>query len=197
MPVASLQSPIGGLPPRKRFTVHEVEQMHRAGLFAGQRLELIDGDLIDKMGQNPPHSHAITLLLTWLAKICETQRIRVQSPMQAGGQDRKWSLPEPDVAVLAESKDDYRRRHPRGDELLLVVEVSDTTVQHDSTMKRDLYARAGVPEYWVLDVGGRQLTVHRNPANGEFADVQSLSEHDSISPEFWPTGSVVVGGLLP
>ena len=194
MPAASLQSPI---PPRKRFTVHEVEQMLGAGLFAGQRLELIDGDLIDKMGQNPPHAYAIGLLLTWLTKICETQRIRVQLPIQAGAPDRKWSLPEPDVAVIAELKDDYRQRHPRGDELLLVVEVSDTTAQYDSTTKRDLYARAGVPEYWVLDLGGRRLTVHRNPVNGKFAEGKTWSERETVSPEFSPADSVMVATLLP
>ena len=197
MPVATLQSPIGGMPPRKRFTVREVEQMLEAGLFAGQRLELIDGDLIDKMGQNPPHAFAIGLVLAWLTKICETQRIRVQLPMQAGIPDRERSLPEPDFAVLSELKDDYRRRHPRGDELLLIVEISDTTVQYDATGKRDLYARAAVREYWVLDVGGRRLTVHRNPVNAEFTKIQTLSEHDTVSPEFWSAGSVTVASLLP
>jgi Uma2 family endonuclease len=196
MPAATLQSPIGGAPPRKRFTVHEVEQMLQAGLFAGQRLELIDGDLIDKMGQNPPHSYAIQLVLAWLAQILEPRRIRVQLPIQAGSQDRKWSLPEPDLAVLAELKDDFRKRHPRGDEVLLVVEVSDTTVQHDSTIKRDLYAHAGVREYWVLDVGARKLTMHRQLKDGKFLQVETWAEKDSVSPEFWTAGTVSVGSLL-
>lgn len=194
MPAASLQSLI---PPRKRFTVQEVEQMLGAGLFAGQRLELIDGDLIDKMGQNPPHSYAIRLVMGWLAKILEPGRILIQLPMQAGAPDRKWSLPEPDVAVIAELKDDYRQRHPRGDELLLVVEVSDTTAQHDATTKRDLYARAGVPEYWVLDVGGRQLTVHKNLVSGRFTEVKTWSERDTVSPGFHPADPVVVASLPP
>ena len=196
MPAATLQSPIGGAPPRKRFTVHEVEQMLRAGLFADQRLELIDGDLIDKMGQNPRHAGAIRLVLAWLAQILEPDRISVQSPIQAGTPDRKWSLPEPDLAVLAEAKDDYHKRHPRGDEVLLVVEVSDTTVQHDSTTKRDLYARAGVREYWVLDVGARQLTVHRKLKDGKFLQVETWAETDTVSPEFWTAGTVIVGSLL-
>jgi Uma2 family endonuclease len=132
----------------------------------------------------------------WLAKILEPGRILVQAPIQAGGPDQKWSLPEPDLAVLAERKDEYRR-HPRGDELLLVVEVSDTTVRHDETTKRDLYARAGVREYWVMDIDGRQLTVHRNPSNGRFAYVQTWAEQDEVSPEFHPSETVKVAGLLP
>jgi Uma2 family endonuclease len=197
MPVATQQTPVGGAPPRKRFTVSEVERMLEVGLFAGQRLELIDGDLIDKMGQNPPHAFAIGLVLAWLSKICESERIRVQLPMQAGGPDRDRSLPEPDLAVLLDAKDDYRRRHPRGDELLLIVEVADTSVQYDASTKRDLYARAGVPEYWVLDVGGRQLIVHRRPVGGQFTLIQTFSEHDSVAPEFSPASTATVVSLLP
>jgi Uma2 family endonuclease len=197
MPAAALQIPPGGAPPRKRFTVGEVEQMLEAGLFAGQRFELIDGDLIDKMGQNPPHAYVITLVLEWLTSICASKRIRVQLPIQAGGPDQKWSLPEPDLAVVPELKDVYLHRHPRGDELLLAVEVADTTLQYDETLKRDLYARAGVREYWVLDIGGRQLTVHRNPSNGKFSYVQTRTEQDEVSPEFHPSEALKVAALLP
>jgi Uma2 family endonuclease len=197
MPAAALQIPPGGAPPRKRFTVGEVEQMLEAGLFAGQRLELIDGDLIDKMGQNPPHAYAIRLVFAWLVKILEPERVLVQAPIQAGGLDRKWSLPEPDLAVLSELKDEYRSRHPRGNELLLVVEVSDTTVLHGETTKRDLYARAGVGEYWVLDVDGRQLTIHRSPLNGIYSHIQTWAEQDEVYPEFHSSEAVKVATLLP
>jgi len=171
--------------------------MLKAGLFAGQRLELLDGDLIDKMGQNPPHSYAIRLVLGWLAKILEPGRILVQSPIEAGGPDRKWSLPEPDVAVLAESKEEYRHRHPRGEELVLVIEVSDTSLQFDTTTKRDLYARAGVPEYWVLDVVGRQLTIHRKPLKGRFTQTETLSEHDTALAGIEGQSAIAVAALLP
>ena len=197
MPAASLRSPAEGAPPRKRFTVEEVQQMLDAGLFAGQRFELIDGDLIDKMGQNPPHAYAIRLVFAWLVKVLEPGRVQVQSPIQAGGPDQKWSLPEPDLAVLPELKDDYRYRHPLGDEILLAVEVSDTTVRYDQNEKRDLYARAGVREYWVLDLGRRQLTQHRSPANGKYSLVQTFAEQDEVCPEFHTSEPVKVASLLP
>jgi Uma2 family endonuclease len=168
-------------PPRKRFTRREVEQMLEAGLFAGQRFELIDGDLIDKMGQNPPHSSAIRFLIAWLTKIFGAERILVQLPVEAAAAERERTLPEPDMAVLIESKADYRRRHPRGDELLLAVEVADTTVRYDATMKRDLYARAGVPEYWVLDIGGRRVVVHRTPVAGKYEQIDSVPENAAVS----------------
>ena len=168
-------------PPRKRFTRDEVEQMLDAGLFAGQRFELIDGDLIDKMGQNPPHSFALNLLLECLVKIFGVKRIRMQQPVEAAPAERDRSLPEPDLAVLAGVKDEYRKRYPRGDELLLAIEVADTTVRYDATTKRDLYARAGVPEYWVLDITGRRLIVHRGLTQGQFEQIETLPESATVS----------------
>jgi Uma2 family endonuclease len=181
-------------PPRKRFTRNEVEQMLDAGLFAGQRFELIDGDLIDKMGQNPPHSHALRLLHAWLAKIFGVERIQVQQPVEAAPAERERSLPEPDFSVLAELKDDYGKRHPRGDELLLAVEVADTTARYDATLKRDMYARAGVPEYWVLDIGARRLIVHRHPAGGTFGEIDTLPEGAAV---FAGGVQIPVSELLP
>src|SRR5207302_8036805 len=88
---------------------------------------------------------------------------------------------EPDFAILVEPKGDYQRRHPRGDELSLVIEVADTTLQFDTTIKRDLYARAGVPEYWVLDINGRRLIAHRNPSRGKFGQIESVPEDGVVS----------------
>lgn len=152
-----------------------------AGLFAGQRFELIDGDLIDKMGQNPPHSHALRLLHDWLVKIFGGTRVQMQQPIEAAPAERERSLPEPDLSVLAEIKNDYAKRHPRGNELLLAIEVADTTVRYDATAKRDLYARAGVPEYWVLDIPGRRLIVHRRLSQGQFEQIETLAESAAVS----------------
>jgi Uma2 family endonuclease len=179
-------------PPRKRFTRSEVEQMLEAGLFAGQRFELIDGDLIDKMGQNPPHATAIELCMEQLVRIFGVRLVRVQLPMEASGLDRERSVPEPDLAVLVERKPDFARRHPNGSELKLLVEVSDTTVRYDSTTKRDLYARAGVPEYWVLDLTNRRALVHRqlDPNKSEYANIQSYGETETVS-------GIDVSAILP
>jgi Uma2 family endonuclease len=70
-------------------------------------------------------------------------------------------------------------------------------VQYDATTKRDLYARAGVPEYWVLDVGGRQLIVHRRPVDGKFVQIQTFAEHDAVAPEFSAASTATVASLLP
>jgi Uma2 family endonuclease len=183
-------------PPRKRFTRNEVERMIHAGFFEGQRYELIDGDLIDKMGQDPPHAFSIQLVLRWLASFVEVGRIRVQLSLEAAGEDRDISVPEPDVAVLAEWKAEYQSRHPRGDEFSLVVEVSDTRLAFDLSRKSAIYARAGVPEYWVLDLVRRLLIVHRQPEGALYRLVQTHSEDDIASIE-GRTESVKVAELLP
>jgi Uma2 family endonuclease len=166
---------------RKRFTRSEVDRVQELGIFDGQRCELIDGELIDKMGQNPPHAQAIRNLFSWLAAIFGLGRVQMQLPIEANSRDSDWSLPEPDIAVLAEADGEYGKRHPRGDELLLIVEVADTSLRQDLTKKRDLYARAMVGEYWVLDLQSRRLIVHRNPDHGEYQETTILTEDDLAS----------------
>jgi Uma2 family endonuclease len=171
------------LPPRKRFTRSEVLQMADSGLFLDQKLELIDGDLIDKMGQKPPHAYAVRTLQALLAALFGADRIQVQLPMEVSGPDQKWSLPEPDLAVLKQAKSDFQARYPRGTELLLVIEIADTSAQHDLTIKRDLYLRAQVSEYWALDLKRRCLVVHRHPNSAQYASVLTLNESESASLE--------------
>jgi Uma2 family endonuclease len=182
--------------PRKRFTRDEVEHLIATGFFEGQRYELIDGELLDKMGQNPPHANAIRLTQAWLAGVFGADRVQSQLPIEAAVADRERSLPEPDVAVLAEKKSAYQKRHPRGDELLLVVEVSDTTASFDLTRKAALYAAAGVPEYWVLDLTRHVLVVHRRPDGSTYRLLQLFSEADTVSME-GRSDTVRVSDILP
>lgn len=166
-----------GLPlPRKKFTREEVNCMLAQGFFTGQRFELIDGELIDKMGQGPRHATAIHLLMILLAKVFGLERVRGQLPMEAGPRDRKWSQPEPDLAVLLKENIDLKNRHPEGNELSLVVEIADSSVRHDANRKRDMYANAGVPEYWVLDLDSRRLLVFRNLQNNEYSESLTFTE---------------------
>ena len=172
--------------------------MMEAGLLAGQRFELIEGDLIDKMGQNPPHAFSVSAFNAWLTRIFEG-RVRIQLPIEVAAPDKATSLPEPDVAVIAgEPASSFRSRHPRGDELLLVIEVADSTARHDLTTKRDIYARAGVPEYWVLDLASRKLIVHRKPSSqGQYTEILSLDETEAASLSGHPDATLAIARLLP
>ena len=134
-------------------------------------------------------------LLFYLAG-APTRRHKVQLPIEAGARDRERSLPEPDLAVLREIKPDYDTRHPRGDELLLVIEVSDTTAAFDLSRKVALYASAGVPEYWVLDLSRRVLVVHRQPSGSACRLVELLAEGDTVALEN-RAETVPVNSLFP
>jgi Uma2 family endonuclease len=182
---------------RKRFKRSEFDRIQELGLFDGQRCELIDGELIDKMGQNPPHAQAIRNLFSWLIAFFAPKQLLIQSPVEVKPGDSDWSLPEPDIAVLAETGGEYRKRHPRGDELLLVVEVADWSLRQDLTTKRDLYARASVPEYWVLDLQANRLIVHRHPEQGEYRETAILNESDPASCPHHSEQTIAVRDLLP
>jgi Uma2 family endonuclease len=181
---------------RKRFTRAEVERLTALGAFEGQRYELIDGDLIDKMGQNPPHARAIRRAKKALAKFVDEDLIQVQAPIEVSVEDSDRSLPEPDLSILREDKPEYDERHPRGNELLLVIEVSDSSAAFDLSRKAALYAKAGVPEYWVLELGRRRLVVHRQPDGAEYRLRQFFSESDTVSLED-RAEIIPVAALLP
>jgi len=185
------------LPRRKRFTRSDVARLNELGVFDGQRYELIEGDLIDKMGQNPPHAWSVALVSVWLAKTFGGVNVRCQAPIEIASEDQERNEPEPDHLVLAELKVEYSKRHPRGDELLLLVEISDTTSRFDRTVKAALYARASVPEYWVLDVSARALYVHCHPGGGNYRQVTRLAEDETVAPDSRPDALVKISELLP
>ena len=165
-----------------------------SGIFDGQRFELIEGDLIDKMGQKPPHVRGLQLAMGLLISLFGMDRVRGQAPIDAATPDRERNRPEPDVAVLREWRSEFGLRQPRGEEIILAVEVADTTLYSDMTTKRDLYARAGVPEYWVVDLNARRLIVYKGLAEGTYEEISAFGENNAVSIEGCSVG---VGTLLP
>jgi len=174
------------------YTRAEVSRMEESGELSG-RWELIEGQLVDKMGQNPPHAYVLRLVAAWLARVYGAERVSNQSPIEVALGDRERSEPQPDIAVLAQSKPEYKTRHPRGEELVVLVEVADSSARFDLTVKAALYARAGVPEYWVLDVTRGLLIVHRTPENGRYLHVEELTEDQTVH---LGEASTLVSGLL-
>jgi Uma2 family endonuclease len=162
---------------RKKWTREEVNHLLESGVFDGQRFELIDGELIDKRGQGPRHASAIRRLQTQVVKTFGVERMLVQAPIEAGPRDRKWSQPEPDVAVLTTAQE-FASRHPDGNELSLAIEVADSSLRQDANRKRDMYAHAGIPEYWVLDLEGRKLLVFRGLQGDNYVEALALQESD-------------------
>jgi Uma2 family endonuclease len=120
-------------------------------------------------------------MCAWLAACFGMERLSVQLPIEvaAADQQRSEPEPEPDIAVLNALLPDYSYRHPRGDELTLAVEIADTSSRFGLSAKAALYARAAVPEYWVLDVTRRMLVIHRHPENGVYRRVEQLAEQET------------------
>lgn len=183
-------------PNRYRWTKEACYRLMDLGVLEG-RYELLDGEIIDKMGQKPPHSASLTRLARIFAAIFRLDQIRVQSPISLHLPDGIYNEPEPDVAVTREAVDAYGDRHPGPEDLMLVVEVSDTTLQTDLALKARLYARSEIPEYWALNLPARQAHVYREPANGEYTVVTIHTETETVALAARPDAPVAVSDLLP
>jgi len=132
------------------------------GLFRGQRVELIDGEIIQWSPQSPQHYSAIERVRRLLDEVFgDRYWDRAQGPVVEGD----YSEPEPDLCVVKGKLDDFASIHPTGGSLF--VEVSKTSLSYDRNKKQHLYALMGVPDYWVLDLVNRQLIVHRHPIADE------------------------------
>jgi len=180
---------------RKRFTVDDVYRMMDTGILEGHRCELIDGDIIEKMAHNPPHAFSIGAVQKMLIGTAGFDRIRAQLPIRVEGVDQEFNEPQPDLAILASADPSgFAKRHPNGSELALAIEVADSTLRGDPTVKRALYASSSVPEYWVLDLHGRQLFVHRQAVNGQYQEVVTLTARQSVGFE---GAQLAVASMLP
>jgi Uma2 family endonuclease len=170
--------------------------LEASGLLDQENLELVEGELISKMGKKRPHVDSFTLLHEWLVEVFRFRSVNVEAPIDVAPEDNPTNEPVPDLIVLRHDRSRFQP-NPRAQDLLLVVEIADTSLNFDLTVKAALYARAGVPEYWVLDVSGRRLLVHRNPRSGTYADVAAYSEQESASPLAAPQAQFRVADAFP
>lgn len=170
-----------GLPPKmRRWTVSECETLQKLGLLTGP-FELIEGMVIGKLGSGGKHSQLVCLLMVYLMRFFDAEQLRVQLPVQIGGAWGEYNAPEPDVAVTRQSARAYDE-NPEPEEILLVAEVSDSSLRFDLSTKADLYARVGIPEYWVVDVEGVRLIAHRLPTEQGYAEITEWQLNESIAP---------------
>ena len=145
-------------PPRKRWTRAQCEELEKAGLLEQERLELVDGELID-MSKNRPHVNAQVFLFIWLAEIFGMKFVNQEAPIDVAPKDHLNNEPVPDLIVLKQPTHQLTSGNPQPADLRLVIEVSHSTLHFDLTKKAALYARAGIEDYWVLDVTGRRMFV--------------------------------------
>lgn len=178
---------------RKRWTRDECQFLENAGLLKG-RYELLDGEIVINMGQNSQHAITVSLVFAYLLGLFGALRVRCQATMEVRADDRVLNRPEPDIALLREV---ILTGAPAGEDVLLAVEVSDATQTEDYGHKVALYARAGVAEYWVLDLARRILVVFRSPQKGEWLVRDEYAEEARIALLTAPHAPIAVSELLP
>ncbi len=147
----------------RRFTVDEYHRLIDIGLLNGDdAVELLDGYLVLKMPHNPPHDSGIQALMElFRAALPAGWALRVQSAVTLAE-----SEPEPDAAVVRGSWKDYRKDHPRPKDIALVVEVADSSVDRDRKGKGPIYAAAGIPVYWIVNIPEARVEVYSDPQAG-------------------------------
>jgi Uma2 family endonuclease len=163
--------------PHKKWTRAEIEELCSRGWFADEHYELIDEELINKRGKTEAHVFATMFMQEWFISIFEFMRVLKGDPINVD----EYNEPEPDLVALRESLERLRKI-PGPEDTLLVVEVADSTLAMDLSTKADLYARAGIPDYWVLDVNQRRMIVHRSPSSGKYRSVIVYREDESVAP---------------
>ena len=197
MPALAPHAPPPAPPRRHAWTADEFHAVNATGVWAGRRPVLLRGVIWEQGPMNPPHATGVELVMDALhAAFGSGWRFRCQLPLVLGLD----TDPMPDAAVVAGGPRDFAAVHPTT--ATLVVEVSDTTLTQDLTMKAELYAEAGVADYWVLDLVARVLHVLHDPrpvqAGGHaYRDVRVLGEAETVTPLAAPFSPIRVCDLLP
>ncbi|HEV3384646.1 MAG TPA: Uma2 family endonuclease [Gemmata sp.] len=181
---------------RHTWTIDQFHHLGDLGMFEARRAMLINGDIIEQRPMSEPHRIALELTADAMrAAFGSGWRVCVQMPLALG----QTTDPSPDVAVIAGS---VRGTSTHPSTAALVIEVADTSLNYDTTTKAELYATAGIADYWVVDVTGRQLLVFRDPkpiaAGGvAYRTPLTFGIGDSIAPQAVSTSAIRVADLLP
>jgi Uma2 family endonuclease len=184
-------------PPRKQWSRAECAALESSGLLDLERLELIEGELIKKVSKTRLHVNSLTLLISWLMQAFGPLFVNPEAPIDVATEDNPTNEPEPDIIVLKRELSCFLSANPQPEDLCLAVEIADTSLNYDLTTKASLYARVGIMEYWVLDVAGRRLIMHREPEAGQYTSVIAYSESESVAPLRAPQQNFLVSDAFP
>ena len=179
---------------RHRITVDEYYRMAEVGILPPDaRVELIEGVIIDMAPIGTDHGGKVTQLNRLLSNaVGDFAYVLPQSAVRLSD----ISEPEPDFALLRPCADFYKKRHPGPEDTFLLIEVSDSSLRYDIEVKAPLFALHGIPEFWVVDLKGRQIRFFRSPKAAKYSDVTSTSEPGIVSPMALPDVKVDLTHIL-
>ena len=174
----------------RRLQRAEYDRMVGFGMFRGEKIELLQGRLVTMSPQGKPHAFSVTRLNRLLVRaLGDRAEVRVQAPFGASAE----SEPEPDIAVVLPG--DYLDEHPR--RALLLIEVAESSLQDDRRIKGPMYAAAGVPEYWIVDLAGGVVEVHKDNRGDGYASVTRHAREESLVVPGFEDVLVPVSDILP
>lgn len=164
---------------KHRISVRSYHRMGEAGVFAPDaRVELIEGEIVDMAPIGSEHAGAVRLIEKLLHDaVGDMAVVSVQNPVALGAD----SEPQLDVALLKRRDDFYRAGHPAAEDVLLLIEVSESSTRYDREVKIPLYAKHGIPEVWLVDLEARLLSIHTKPSGGTYRSVQTTEQPGRIT----------------
>jgi Uma2 family endonuclease len=182
------------LPPQHRFSVKEYYRMAETGILRPDaRVELLKGIIIDRSPISPIHGGINKRLLRDLTMLSNGRwLVSPQNPLRMDG----YSEPEPDFMLLKPSSNDYSSRHPQPEDVFLLIEVSDTTLDYDREEKLPAYGRAGIAEVWIVDLNNSTIEVYRDPHFTGYGSKTVLHPGDQAVPQAFPDVVVNVTELF-
>lgn len=179
---------------RHRLSVDDYYRMTETGVLAPDaRVELIEGEIIDMAPIGSRHGGTVGFILRQLAEaVGRSAMLLSQSSLRLD----RWSEPQPDLMLLRPRADFYRKSYPTASDVLLLIEVSDSTLRYDRQVKVPLYARHGVPEVWIVDLTGNELHCLRSPQEGAYAHATCLRAPGSVPLSLLDAVAVNLDGLF-
>ncbi len=185
---------MNALPARKIFNIHEYHKMIDAGVFIGNsNWELIEGEIVKKMVVGDYHISCVNRLNYLLSlKLAGAAIVSIQNPVVISD----ISEPEPDVALLKFREDFYAASKATAKDVLLLIEVSDSTVSYDRQTKARIYAEAGIEEFWLVNLPRQIIEVYSEPFGGKYKVVRKFGKNEKISLNFLPDISFDVAEIL-
>lgn len=176
---------------RRLFTVDEYHRMGKAGVFQDdERVELLDGEIVPMNAIGSPHAWCVTRLNEQLVPLIGTYRVSVQNPVEL----HRNAEPAPAFAVVR--RDAPQNRHPQPADILLIIEVADSSIIKDRGQKRAMYARARIQEYWIVDLKDDRIEVYRQPGARGYRSTTLAGRGETVSPLCAPDLVIDVATVL-